>query len=150
MRATSLADDSLSPSRPADEDAASAPLVEISNAMVHLYKEAFGRGPTKARTRFAGPDTILVVLEDTFTAAERTMVALGEVEELRKARLIIQEALEERARSAVDAALRRRTVAFITGVDPRYDIAINMFTLEPAAVERAHQNGAAVRSGKGR
>ena len=31
-----------------------SPMLEISNAMVGLYKEAFGRGPTKARAQFAG------------------------------------------------------------------------------------------------
>ena len=31
-----------------------SPMLEISNAMVRLYKEAFGRGPTKARAQFAG------------------------------------------------------------------------------------------------
>ena len=35
-----------------------SPMLEISNAMVRLYKEAFGRGPTKARAQFAGPDAI--------------------------------------------------------------------------------------------
>jgi hypothetical protein len=46
------------------ERGAAAPhLVEISNSIVRLYKEAFGRGPTKARTMFAGRDTLVVVLE---------------------------------------------------------------------------------------
>jgi hypothetical protein len=40
--------------------------------MVRLYKELFGRGPTKTRTSYAGPDT----LEDSLTAAERNMLAL--------------------------------------------------------------------------
>ena len=44
---------------------------EISREMVRLYKEQFGRGPTKARTNFAGPDIVIVTLEDTFTPAER-------------------------------------------------------------------------------
>ena len=42
--------------------------------MVHLYKESFGRGPTKVRTTFAGPDTVVVVLEGAFTVADRTLV----------------------------------------------------------------------------
>lgn len=33
--------------------AAGSPMLEISNAMVHLKKEAFGRGPTRARARHA-------------------------------------------------------------------------------------------------
>jgi hypothetical protein len=43
-----------------EEDAASAladrsPMLEISNAMVRLYKEAFGRGPTEARAQCPRP-----------------------------------------------------------------------------------------------
>jgi uncharacterized protein YbcI len=120
--------------QPASDEISSAPSLEISNAMVWLYKQAFGRGPTKARTAFAGPDTLLVVLEDVFTATERTLFALGEIEPLREARLAIQSSLEERARSAVERALRRQTLAFVTGVDPSRAVAMNLFTLEPIAV----------------
>jgi uncharacterized protein YbcI len=119
----------------------SAPLREISNAMLRLYKEAFGRGPTKARTTFSGLDLVLVLLEDAFTVTERTLFALGEIEELHQSRLVVQEALEEPARSVVESALGRKTVAFITGIDPRRAVAINLFTLEPAA--DGHRHGAA-------
>ena len=34
----------------------------VSNAMVKIYKEQFGRGPTKARTNFAGPDVLVCTL----------------------------------------------------------------------------------------
>jgi uncharacterized protein YbcI len=46
-------------------------LLEVANAMVRLFKEQFGRGPTKARASWAGPDVLTVVLENTFTPAER-------------------------------------------------------------------------------
>lgn len=39
---------------------------EISREMVRLYKELFGRGPTKARTEFAGSDIVICTLENTF------------------------------------------------------------------------------------
>ncbi|HET6870160.1 MAG TPA: Na-translocating system protein MpsC family protein [Solirubrobacteraceae bacterium] len=141
-----VAHDSSSPSRPGRDAAVSSPLLEISTVMVGLYKEAFGRGPTKVRTTFAGPDTVVVVLEDGFTVAERTLLGLGEVEALRNSRLVVQEALEERARSAVEGALERPTLAFITGIDPRRGVAANVFTLQPAAVADAHQNRAPFRA----
>lgn len=135
-----------SASRPRREDLTSAPLLEISNAMVQLYKEAFGRGPTKARTTFAGPDLVLVLLEDAFTVTERTLLSLGEIETLRESRLVVQEALEERARSAVQGALGRQTLAFITGIDPRRGVAINLFTLDPVAADDGHRDGAGART----
>ena len=73
--------------RPAEEQAeaeqyASA-LAAISNAMVRLYKETFGRGPTKSRAQFLGPDTLVVVLEDSMTVVERNQVAMNQHERLR-------------------------------------------------------------------
>ena len=44
--------------------------MEVSNAMIRLYKEYFGRGPTQARAHWAGPDSLVVLLEDTLTPAE--------------------------------------------------------------------------------
>jgi uncharacterized protein YbcI len=114
-----------------------SPMLEISNAMVRLYKEAFGRGPTKARTHFAGPDTLVVILEHSLTVAERNLVALGEHQRLREARLVFQYALEEQFRAIVEKALNRRTVAFASGIDASRDVAVEVFTLEPSADDLA-------------
>jgi uncharacterized protein YbcI len=100
--------------------------------MVRLYKEAFGRGPTKARAQFAGPDTLVVILESSLTVAERNLVALGEHQRLREARLFFQYALEDQFRGIVEEALGRRTVAFVSGLDSARDVAMEVFTLEPA------------------
>src|SRR6059058_5501360 len=114
-----------------------SPMLEISNAMVRLYKEAFGRGPTKARAQFAGPDTLVVVLESSLTVAERNLVAMGEHQRLREARLFFQYALEDQFRRIVEEALGRRTVAFISGIDTQRDVAMEVFTLEPIAPDGA-------------
>jgi len=109
-----------------------SPMLEISNAMVRLYKEAFGRGPTKARTQFAGHDTLVVILENSLTVAERNLVAMGEHQRLREARLFFQYALEDQFRAIVEQALGRRTVAFVSGIDTARDVAMEVFTLEGA------------------
>ena len=57
---------------------AASPLLEIANAMVHLYKVALGRGPTHARARFAGADLLVVVLQDTMTVSERRLAGMGQ------------------------------------------------------------------------
>jgi uncharacterized protein YbcI len=108
-----------------------SPMLEISNAMVRLYKEAFGRGPTKARAQFAGPDTLVVILESSLTVAERNLVAMGEHQRLREARIFFQYALEDQFRAIVEQALGRRTLAFVSGIDTHRDVATEVFTLEP-------------------
>ena len=112
-----------------------SPMLEISNAMVRLYKEAFGRGPTKARAQFAGPDTLIVILESSLTVAERNLVAMGEHQRLREARLFFQYALEDQFRGIVEQALGRRTVAFVSGIDAARDVAMEIFTLEPTDLD---------------
>jgi len=108
-----------------------SPLLELSNAMVRLYKQAFGRGPTRARASFAGPDTIVVVLEQSLTVAERNLVALGEHARLREGRIFFQYSLEHEFRGVVERVLGRRTIAFVSGIDTQRDVSIELFTLEP-------------------
>ena len=61
----------------------SSVLMDVSNIMVRLFKEQFGRGPTAARAYWAGPDALLCILEDTLTPAERNLVKMGEHQRLR-------------------------------------------------------------------
>src|SRR6185503_14609514 len=49
----------------------------VSNAVVRLFAEYLGRGPTKART-VVSRDLISVVLEDTLTKAERSLIERGQ------------------------------------------------------------------------
>jgi uncharacterized protein YbcI len=118
-----------------------SPMLEISNAMVGLYKEAFGRGPTKARAQFAGADTLVVILEASLTVAERNLVAMGEHQRLREARLFFTYALEDQFRAIVEEALDRRTVAFVSGIDTTRDVAIEVFTLEPPVEDGSSPSG---------
>lgn len=110
--------------------AAPSPLLDISNSMVRLYKDTFGRGPTKARAQFSGPDTLIVLLENTMTIAERRLVEIGEYDRVREHRLFLQLTLEDRKRAEVERILSRRTVASICGIDPLRDLAAEVFTLE--------------------
>jgi uncharacterized protein YbcI len=73
-----------------DEERRGLLMVEVSNAMVHLYKELFGRGPTKTRTSYAGPDLLVTTLENSLTRIERTMADAGEHERLRDLRMHFQ------------------------------------------------------------
>ena len=104
----------------------------ISNEMVRLYKEQFGRGPTKARTSFAGPDCLICTLEDSLTPAERNLAEMGEHQRLRDVRMFFQYAREDDFRSSIEAITGRKVRAFISGTDARQDISVEVFYLEPA------------------
>jgi uncharacterized protein YbcI len=106
-------------------------LTEISREMVRLYKEQFGRGPTKARTNFAGPDIVVVTLEETFTPAELRLAEMGEHQRLRDTRLYFQHATENEFRSVIERILGRKVRAFNSAVDTETDVSVEVFHLEP-------------------
>jgi uncharacterized protein YbcI len=103
---------------------------EISREMVRLYKEQFGRGPTKARTEFAGPDIVISTLEDSFTPAERRLSEMGEHQRLRDTRTFFQHASEREFRGVIERVLERRVRAFVSGIDTEQDVSTEIFYLE--------------------
>ena len=127
--ASNLAEDLTSAQE--DSKPAKSPMLELANAMVRLYKDAFGRGPTKARAMLAGQDILVVVLEHSLTVAERNLVKMGQHDRLREARQFFQHALESEFRAVVEEVLGRRTLAFVSGIDTHRDVSVELFTLEP-------------------
>jgi uncharacterized protein YbcI len=106
-------------------------LEELTNAMVRLYKELFGRGPTKARTNYAGPDTLVSTLENSLTPAERNMLELGEHQRVREIRMFFQHASEPDFTETVEQITGREVWAFVSGVDTHRDVATEIFYLKP-------------------
>jgi uncharacterized protein YbcI len=106
-------------------------MVELSNAMVRLYKELFGRGPTKARTNFAGPDLIVSTLEHSLTRIERHMATAGEHERLRDLRMHFQHLNQEQFVETVEEITGRKVRAFVSGMDTKRDVSAELFYLEP-------------------
>jgi uncharacterized protein YbcI len=113
----------------------------VSNAMVKLYKEQFGRGPTKARTNFAGPDVLVTTLENSMTPAERNLVAMGEYQRLRDTRMFFQYATEDAFRETVERLTGRKVWAFVSGIDTQHDVSSEVFYLEPEAPHAAADGG---------
>jgi uncharacterized protein YbcI len=106
-------------------------LMQVSNEMVSLYKTQFGRGPTRVRTNWAGPDTLISTLEDSLTPAERNMVAMGEHQRLRDTRMFFQYAAETEFREIVERLTGREVRAFVSGIDTRRDVSSEIFYLAP-------------------
>jgi uncharacterized protein YbcI len=110
-------------------------LSAISNEMVRIYKDQFGRGPTKTRTQWAGPDILVVTLEQTFTPAERRLRELDEHERLRELRLLFQYAAVSVFCDPVEHLTGRKVRAFVSGIDTELDLASEMFVLHPAGYD---------------
>jgi uncharacterized protein YbcI len=114
------------------DDGPSAKRAEVSREMVRLYKEQFGRGPTRARTDFAGPDIVICTLENSLTPAEHRLAELGEHHRLRDTRLYFQHATEAEFREVIERVLGREVVSFVSGMDTRTDVSSEIFYLRSA------------------
>src|SRR5215207_2698669 len=107
---------------------ASSVLAQIAKEMVRLFKEQFGRGPTRARASWCDDDVMVVALEDTFTPAERNLALMGEHERLREMRLFFQTATEREFCEPVERLTGRKVRAFMSAVDTLVDgLAVEIF-----------------------
>ena len=103
-------------------------LAAISNAIVTLFAEYYGRGPTKAKT-YAFDNYLITVLDDILTTVERTLVERGEQDLVRKVRLTFQEATADRFTSAVSEIAGREVVGYHSQVTFNPSIGFEIFVL---------------------
>jgi uncharacterized protein YbcI len=107
-------------------------LALLSNEMVQLYKEQFGRGPKHARSFWCSDDVLTVVLEDTFTPAERNLVRMDAHARLREQRTFFQYATVAGFCEPVERLTGRTVRAFISGIDTMVDgLSVETFVLYP-------------------
>jgi len=117
---------------PTPEERRVSVLMEISNTMVRLHKDQFGRGPTSARTNWAGHDALMCVLENTLTPAERNLVKMGEHERLRESRMFMQYASVREFCEPVEQITGRKVRAFMSAIDTEADgLVSEIFLLHP-------------------
>jgi uncharacterized protein YbcI len=100
-----------------------------------LHKEQFGRGPTRARSNFAGKDALLCVLEDALLPAELAMVQLGDQHRVRESRLYLQVATADAFIAAVEEIVHRTVRGFSSATDPDVNMVFEVFSFEPEAAE---------------
>jgi len=102
---------------------------DLAKAMVALYKEYVGRGPTRARAH-VGDDIVTVILEDTMTTAEQTLAEEDEEELVRGVRRVLQGKFREDASEIVERLTGRKVRAFLSDHAIEADIAAEVFVLE--------------------
>ncbi|HEV2771021.1 MAG TPA: DUF2294 domain-containing protein [Solirubrobacteraceae bacterium] len=103
----------------------------ISNAVVGIFRDYLGRGPTKARTSIRD-NVVLVVLEETLTKAEKVLVDQGQAEAMMQMRRALQETMRETLTDAVTQLTARKGIAFMSDNHAGPDLAAEVFVLEAA------------------
>jgi uncharacterized protein YbcI len=110
----------------------------ISNAVVKLMSEYTGRGPTTSRTAI-DRDVVTVVLGDSMTKGERSLVASGETELVLAMRQEFQRAMRNDLVAAVEGAMGRKVIAFMSANHIEPDMAAEVFVLEAEARQPAEE-----------
>jgi len=107
------------------------PSAKIATAAVQLLHERTGRGPTKAKTTIT-ENLVTILLADTLTTGERTLVAHGHTDHVLQIRHHYQTAMRDGLTQIIEHQLDRKVTAFMSQnhIDP--DLAIEVFVLEPA------------------
>ncbi len=115
----------------------------ISNVVVRELADTTGRGPTNAKTTL-GDNAVFVVLTDTLTRGERTLVDAGEGAVVLDLRRRWQRVMRSSCSRKIEALMDRKVVGFMSDnhIDP--DIAVEVFILEPLAPTRGPRSAAGV------
>jgi uncharacterized protein YbcI len=106
----------------------------IASEFVRLHSAYYGRGPTKAKV-YSDGDLLAVVLEETFTPAERTLIERGESDGIQDIRRRFQRVMADQFKSVVEQATGRGVRAFLSETDLENDIAVELFLLAEARTD---------------
>jgi uncharacterized protein YbcI len=101
----------------------------IVRAVVAYYREHTGRGPNRAQAFHRG-DVITVVLEDTMTKAERTLVDRGRADAVTSLREAFHETMRGELVAMVEELTGRTVRAFVAGSQLDPDVAVAVFLLD--------------------
>ena len=112
-----------------DERATGGRLAEVSNAVVGIFSECYGRGPTKAKT-YAFDNYVVTILEEIFTTVEETLISNGQQDLVRQVRLTFQEAVRDRFIDAVNSAMGRKVRSYHSQVIFDPPTGVEFFILE--------------------
>jgi uncharacterized protein YbcI len=101
---------------------------QIASGFVSLHRTYYGRGPTKSKV-YAEGDLVVVVLEETFTPAERTLIERGQSQGIQEIRRNFQMIMADQFKALVEQATGRKVRSFTSETDLENDISVEVFIL---------------------
>ncbi len=131
-------------SRPARQSAPSThgdELTAISDGLVALLREFYGRGPTRAKSYYQD-DLVVCVLRGGYSRVEQTLLAGGRGTAVIQQRMEFQELMRDRFAEVVERATGRRVVGFMSGNQQDPDLMCEVFILGPTDLVDGDGTGA--------
>ena len=118
-------------SREIDPTTASGDLrTEISDGLVALLKEYYGRGPDRTKT-YVNDDLVVCLLRGGFTRLEQTLLEGGHGDDVIRQRMAFQQVMRTRFEQVVERATGRKVVGFMSGNQQDPDMICEVFVLAP-------------------
>jgi len=119
-------------------------LTAISDGLVALLKEFYGRGPNRAKSYYED-DLVVCVLRGGFSRVEQTLLDGGRGEAVIRQRIEFQEVMRERFEAVIQDATGRRVIGFMSGNQQHPDMMCEVFILAPTDLLDEHEiRGASV------
>ena len=105
-------------------------LSAISDGLVGLLKDFYGRGPTRAKSYYQD-DLVVCVLRGGFTRVEETLLNGGRGDAVIEQRMEFQELMRERFEAVIADATGRQVIGFMSGNQQHPDMMCEVFILAP-------------------
>jgi uncharacterized protein YbcI len=105
-------------------------LTAVSDGMVALLKEFYGRGPSRAKSYYED-DLVVCLLRGGFTRVERTLLEGGRGSSVIQQRMEFQELMRERFEAVIEGATGRKVIGFMSGNQQHPDMMCEVFILSP-------------------
>ena len=114
-------------------------LTAISDGMVALLKEFYGRGPTRAKSYYED-DLVVCLLRGGFTRVEQTLLAGGRGSSVIQQRMEFQELMRQRFEAVIEEATGRHVIGFMSGNQQHPDMMCEVFILAPTDLVDDHEH----------
>src|SRR5271156_1014806 len=105
-------------------------LTAISDGMVALVREFYGRGPSRTKSSYAD-DLVVCVLRGGFSRVEQTLLDGGRGPAVIEQRMAFQEVMRARFEAVIEDATGRRVIGFMSGNQQEPDMMCEVFILAP-------------------
>ena len=115
-------------------------LTAISDGMVALLKEFYGRGPTRAKSYYED-DLVVCVLRGGFSRVEQTLLDGGRGHAVIQQRMEFQEVMRDRFTVVIEQATGRAVIGFMSGNQQHPDLMCEVFILGPTDLLEEHEWG---------
>ena len=103
-------------------------LTAISDGLVALLKEYYGRGPTQVKTYFQD-DLVVCVLRGGYSRVEQTLLDGGRGDAVIQQRMEFQDVMRARFEQVIEGATGRKVIGFMSGNQQDPDLMCEVFIL---------------------